>query len=149
LDIEEFRKFIRVLCQSNDIKFIAEEMTDEGLKEYSVQETICQSIALELDIDILPVDIDQELREKIGIDDLGLSKAAIPDGQLEPDEALKKSYNHNLSNPIRECSWLAHIIINNSWPTLLVCRANHVKGVIYRAQNIGVETAIVSEDYKP
>ena len=149
LDIEEFRKFIRILCQSNDIKFIAEEMTDDGLKEYSVQATICQSIALELNIDISHVDVEQELREKLGIDDLGLSKAAIPDGQLQPDEALKELYNHNLSNPIRECSWLAHIIIKNSWPTLLVCGANHIKGVIYRAQNIGVVTVTVSEDYKP
>ena len=147
LDIEKFRKFFRVLCQSNKFEFIAEEMTNDGLKEYSVQETICRSIALELKIDTSHVDVEQELREKLGIDDLGLSKAAIRGRQLIPDGALKELYNHNLSNPIRECSWLAHIIIKNSWPTLLVCGVNHVNGVISRAQNIGVKTERV--DYKP
>ena len=149
LDIEKFRKFIRVLCRANDIKSIAEEMTDYGLKEYSSQNTICQSVALELNIDISHVDIEQELREKLGIDDLSLSKAAIPDGKVMPDATLKELYVSNLSNPIRECSWLARIIIQNSWPTLLVCGSNHVKGIVPRANKIGVETVILSEDYKP
>ena len=148
-DIETFRNFIRSLCMSYDIKFIAEEMTGCGLKKYSQQSTICQSIALALNIDISHVDIEQELREKLGIDDLSLSKAAMAGDRLIPDATIKELYVSNLGNPIRECTWIARIIIENSWPTLLICGSNHVKGIELLANKISVETVIVSEDYKP
>lgn len=42
-DIEGFRDFVLNLCQSENIQFIAEEMTSDGLREHSVKSTIFKS----------------------------------------------------------------------------------------------------------
>lgn len=150
-EIDGFRNFVRDLCQRENIRFIAEEMSCDGLKEKSVQSTIFSPLKSEptLNLDIAYVDVDRTLRAKLGIDDYGLRSAAIPPGQMTPDKKLEELYSLNLDHPIRECSWLAHILSKNSWPTLLICGANHVKSVVNRAQFVGIQAVVAHEDYQP
>jgi len=150
-DIDGFRSFVRDLCQRENIRFIAEEMSSDGLTEHSVQSTIFSPLKSEpaLNLDIAYVDVERTLRAKLGIDGYGFRSAAIRPGQMTPDKKLEELYAANLDRPIRECSWLAHILSKNSWPTLLICGANHVKSVATRARRIGIRAVIAHEDYQP
>lgn len=150
-DIDNFRSFIRDLCQRENIRFIAEEMSSDGLKEHSAQSTIFFSLKSEpaLNLDLAYVDLDRTMRAKLGIDSCGLRKAAVRSGQMTPDKKLEELYSVNLDHVIRECSWLAQILSRNLWPTLLICGANHVKGIVSRALSVAIQTVVVNEDYKP
>lgn len=150
-DIDDFRNYVRDLCQREKIRFIAEEMTSDGLEEHSAKSTIFSPLKLELALkdDIAYVDLDRSLRAKLGIDDYGLRAAAIRPGEMEPDKELEELYSTNLSHSIRECSWLAKILSKNFWPTLLICWANHVKSVVIRAQSVGIQAVVANEDYQP
>lgn len=104
-------------------------MSSDGLKDHSAESTIFWPLQSEpaLRVEIAYIDIDRSLREKLGIGDLGLRHAAIRPDEVEQDNELEQLYDKNLTHAIRECSWLAHILSKNSWPTLLICGANHVK----------------------
>ena len=148
-DIEDSRNFVRDLCRSEKVRFLAEEMTKDGLKEHCVDATIFFPLSSELNIDYDYVDIDRELRGRLGISDVEMRMAAILDGQMEPDKELLELFKKHLTDPIRECSWLAHLITKNTWPTLFICGANHVKSVENRAQEIGIQVAVGCDDYEP
>lgn len=116
-----------------------------------MEATIVTPLKLETDlnVDVANVDIERALREKLGIDDYGLRNAAIRAGEMEPDKELEQLFSTHLTDTIRECSWLAHILSRDSWLALLICGGNHVKSIATRAQSISIQAVIANEDYQP
>lgn len=150
-EIEGFRNFVRNLCQREKIRFIAEEMSNDGLKDHSAESSIFWPLQSEaaLKVEHAYIDINRSLRDKLGIGDLGLRKAAIRPDDMEPDKKLEQLYDMNLTHAIRECSWLAKILSKNSWPTLLICGADHVKSMVSRAKSVEIQVVVANEDYQP
>ena len=96
-------------------------------------------VAKSLSIKHRLVDPDSEQRESLGIIDeevIGLNITG-----KKSDEEISKS--KSAARTARECYWLREIVDLNSWPTLMICGANHVQSFseILHQQNISVKIA--------
>jgi len=122
-------------------------MTNDGLKYYEAESTIFKTLESELGIPVEFVDVDAETRTKLKISNVELQLAAILPGEVKPDKILKTAYEKNLSDPVRESTWLSHIVVKNLWPTLLIVGSNHVESVKRKAEQIGIHTVVLASEY--
>lgn len=148
-DVDAFRKIIRSTCKKRRIKFIAEEMSDEGLNQKSVSQSVCCGLGTELAVDVEYVDPNEVLRSTLGIGDVGIRLAAIPPGHMSPDKQLEKLFRKELIDNVRESLWLAKILQKNVWPVLFVCGTDHVKSIEKRAKRLKIEAIVIHADYQP
>lgn len=147
--IENFRAYIQEICHSHQIKLIAEEMSCDGLSNYGKQTTVSAVVAKELDIQHAYVDLTRDDRIKLNIDDASLAMAAIHLGSEISASDLRQELVRTLSNPVRECCWVARILAADVWPTLFICGATHVGNVGSLLGSIGQDVVIAAYDYLP
>jgi len=147
--IETFRQYVYDICRSKKIDFIAEEMISDSLDNLGRKATVAAGVAKRLDIKHKYIDLTAEERKKLYIDDESLASAAtMVDSRLCPKQ-LRNELTHKLACPVRECYWLAHILNEKSWPTLLICGADHVENMDKLIDSIGLHVIISESDYKP
>jgi hypothetical protein len=123
--IEDFKSFIRRICKEEKIKYIVEEMSNEGLSFHGVERTIPLQIANELSIPHHTTDLTTELLKDLGISDGHIMTYSMnqPTNELKND--MRELLTNKLLHPIRERYWLADILRLNTWPTLFICGDDH------------------------
>lgn len=142
-DFEAFRKFVRNATREHGLRLIAEEMSPDGLANYGVRETLCKSLEPELAIPVEFVDLDDTTRDRLKISQRQLQSTTMLASDLEYARTRNGLYEKHLSDPIRECAWLAHLIFRNIWPTLLIVGLDHVDGVALRARDLGLGVEVL------
>lgn len=145
---EIFKAELRAFCQTYNIRRLAEEMTIDGRRNYQVNITNVETLANELQITHQEVDLNVADRELIKLGDSamlnGLSVTKFKDGGGKFRAAFGQ-----VSNDIRERVWASRILSSNPWPVLFVLGADHVKSFRRIAHRLGIESAIIYEDYAP
>ena len=147
--VNNYRSYIREICSTEGINIIVEEMSREGLTHYEAESTIASSVAEELQIEHLCVDLESQEREKLKVSDGDLAIIAINLSRTGSAGAIRDDLTHRLSSPIRERYWIASILSKNVWPVLFICGSDHVVSV---ASIIGgiIERVVIHEyDYDP
>jgi hypothetical protein len=128
---EVFKKFLTSLCSKHKIRLIAEEMTLQGIKDRGAATTIAFDLAQGIPNIIHKfIEMDDECRAKTHLDRSSLGKIAPifnqnPHRKTDITDKLEKL----ILFPARECCWLATILYENRWPTLLICGEAHLSGI--------------------
>lgn len=148
--ITAFRDFLISICRSEQIQLIAEEASTDGLKKYSVAQTVGALAAAELHLPHKMVDLLSEERFALGICDAQLSKMAF-DFQKEEEFDLGplRSRLNDLSNQVREGTWIARSLLESVSPVLLIVGADHIQAVEELIGSVDQEVVIVDSDYDP
>lgn len=147
--IETFRTYVLDICRSENIRQIAEEMTEDGLKDKIVTETIFASVADELDIPNPYIDIDHRRRSELHIDDYSLGMFAAAETGGFAEQKVIDLFTNELLHPVRERVWYANLLKLGVWPSLFICGADHVPAIYELCINLGQDVEIAANDYKP
>lgn len=138
----------RILTEHN-IRWIAEEMSVDGLEKNAQQEpcqTVCQRIAGDDMVEF--VDLDMQERAK-----LSLSTLQIHDMSKHPSDIVErrriKHVLDDLCGDVRERVWVARVLKRNEWPVLFVCGASHAVSVDRLFRSVGVQSKIIHRDFDP
>ena len=153
--VEIFRSYLKEICHSREIRFVAEEMSNDVLlEEYKKKTTVVAEVASALSISHEYIDLAISKRVQLYIADGCLINAArnlVADRNKDAGR-LRDKLHRRLSDPVRECSWVARILAVSCWPTLFVCGADHTQNIHNLINNIGQEflaVSIVEADYDP
>jgi hypothetical protein len=55
----------------------------------------------------------------------------------------------DLADAIRERIWVARLLTRDHWPTLFICRSDHVQSVRRIFRTLGLDARVVHRDYEP
>lgn len=147
-----FAEEVRNICKSKDIKRIAEEMTADGRKKYSVNETIAQGIARESNMYHHEVDLTECERMILSITDCTVPNARPAFPSQDGGQLLGQKFSA-MSYEVRERVWAARIMSFQSskiiWPVLFILGANHVIAFQKIWRCLGGNIKVIHEDYQP
>ena len=125
-----FKSVIVNACDKYEPKLIAEEMNLDGLDNNLATITVASEMChFSTSIEYRCIDMPLVERAKLKIDIGSLeSFAKEREGFHEYTDTQKAidKLRAAITDPIRECCWLAKIIHINLWPTLLICGDDHV-----------------------
>ena len=149
-NIALLEKEIRRILSEYDIERIAEEMSDDGLRERAGDKasgTVCQRIAGD---DVLVhhfVDLDEKERACLSLshDDIDAFMFKHPTRELT---RVRKALS-DLCGEVRERVWVARVLSRDEWPVLLVCGADHAVSVSALFKRIWVQATVICEDFDP
>jgi len=148
--VSAFREFICDICNSERIQLIAEEATEEGLKKYSVDQTVCAKVAAEMGVNHEMVDLLSTERFALGISDsqlIGMALTFQSDDEYNLS-SLRSSFNR-LSNQVREGVWVARTLLTSKSPVLLIVGADHIAALEELIKSIQQEAVIAHRDFDP
>lgn len=146
------------------VSLIAEEMSDEVLRNYEETQTICDEVAVEkLNNTSCFVDPNNDERRQLGIENVDHVKPEIfhelimqyPPGARREDicrEAAKRTATDprvRVSHEKRELEWIRRLKVQNQFPVLLVCGADHVHSFSDLAKRIGLTVTVLHADWHP
>jgi hypothetical protein len=141
-----FGTFVENICSQYRIAAIGEEMSEDALAENGVTQSVCQQIALSRGLVHRYCDPDNTQRAALHVlqDNDIRANGFIHGWTPEKIEAeIRSSY------AVRERHWLNQLTEMDTWPTLLVCGANHVGYFCDLAEKQGFEVRVVADDWEP
>ena len=148
--VNAYRDYLVDLCRSEGIKLIAEEASLDVLQKFSVHETVGGIVAREAALTYRMVDLSSDERVSVGISDGQLSCATFSlknkaQFNLRP---LRDRLN-KLSDQVREGTWVARMLLESTWPALLIVGADHVRRVEKLIRSLRQNVVIAHSDYEP
>ena len=144
-----FEKEIARVLSEHGIERIAEEMSPDGLKRFSVCQTVCQRIAKGRG-DIATHHVDLGKTERIGLSLSDGDMAAIAFGDVDCGETDRfVAAFRDLAGSVRERVWVARILSRNEWPVLFVCGSDHTDSVRRLFTCLGVKSTVIHHDFDP
>ena len=138
---------LRRLCETYKIQRIAEEMTADGLTQHKVTETIGERVAKDIGIPHQPVDLSQEERIGVSIDD-SVVIATVRRRGIFDSGPFREAFD-DLADGIRERVWVARVLSREEWPILFICGSDHAVSVRRLCRSLGMNAKIVHRDYEP
>jgi len=143
-DHRKFRELIEFTISDKNILLISEESNLEALKEKGVQESALQLISKKTGLSHLFTEANRNYRNANGMkQENDIRALAFLDG-LKEEEIVERIQN---SYRARERYWLNLIQIENTWPVLHICGANHSLPFCKLAKNEGVDAFILHKDW--
>ena len=143
------REIQRVLSEYG-IRRIAEEMSDDGLRERAGDKasgTVCQRIAGD-DVPVHHfVDLDEKERACLSLSHDDIYAFMSKHSTREPTR-VRKALNE-LCDEVRERVWVARVLSRDEWPVLFVCGADHAVSVSALFKRIWVQATVICEDFDP
>ena len=122
--IQNFRQCLKQIIEDYKIKCIVEEMSDEGLKNHEVENTVAYELSKDLiDIKHKYTDLSSEHIADLCID---IDQFMLREATNYMKENKRELLHRHLLNPIRQRFWLANMLYLNTWPTLFICGSEHV-----------------------
>jgi hypothetical protein len=140
---DKFKSIIEELCKNYKINLLAEEMSDQGLANHGVEETVSSEVARNINIKHEYIDLTIEQRRELYIADENFVPVSISLPSSASIENTRPLLVKNLSSPIRERYWLAKILSLDTWPTLFVCGADHADNMVALINSI-IQGPIIS-----
>lgn len=129
------------------INRVAEEMSTDGLRTYKVSETIAERVARELGIPYQAVDLTNDERSALSLDDSTLFQV-MSSFKIQDGGPLRQGFD-DLTDGIRERIWIARILSKEHWPVFFLCGSNHSVSVRRLWRCMGFASKLVHVDYEP
>lgn len=127
------------------VKFIAEEMAEEMLKDFGVSETIAKRVATRKRLGHAYIDLAPEQRHSLRTDRLSLYEIRSDSKLNEPQFAALE----RIASELRECAWVVRVLAENVWPTLFICGATHATRMADLFDRVGKLAVLEEFDYAP
>jgi hypothetical protein len=140
-----FQRLVEATAKKHRVKFIAEEMAEGMLGDYGVTETIAKRVASRKGLGHAYIDLTAEQRQSLNTDPLSLHKIRSDAKLTEPQFAALG----RLVGELRECTWVARILAENVWPTLLICGATHATRMADLFDRVGKLALLEEHDFAP
>lgn len=145
--VASFESELRSVLDKYKINRIAEEMSADGLREQKVSETIAERVAGELKIPYQAVDLTNEERSALSLDDSTLFQV-MSSFKIEDGGPLRQGFD-DLADGIRERIWIARILSKEYWPVFFICGSNHSVSIRRLWRSMGFASKLVHLDYEP
>jgi hypothetical protein len=145
--IQVFDAEPRKLCSTLKIQRIAEEMTEDGLAHYKVNETIGQRVANDIKVSYQTVDLSIKDRSGLSLGDseviATVRRWAVFDGG-----PFREAFD-DLVDGIRERVWIARLLSGKDWPILFICGSDHAVSVRRLCRRLDMETQLFTGTINP
>jgi hypothetical protein len=161
---ESFKALVQDASTEHRVRLIAEEWSDEGLRIDGVAQTICDEVSAEkLNSKSCYVDPNNDERRELGIEDVGHIERQIlhsaimqaPRGARREDIS-KQTARRTAADPRvrashekRETEWIRRLKMQDVFPVLLVCGADHVHSFTDLAKRNGLTVTLLHADWQP
>ena len=146
---------IRRVLSEYGIRRIAEEMSDDGLRERAGDKatgTVCQRIAG----NGLPahfVDLDAKERACLSLSPRDIDAFMFKHSTNNSERVRVREALSALCDEVRERVWVARVLSGDEWPVLFVCGADHAVSVsaLFNCigKRIGVQATVICRDFDP
>ena len=139
----------RVLCNYG-IRRIAEEMSDDALREITgdqTHKTVCQRV-FGNDLPVRFVDLGVKERACLSLSNNDIAAFMFKHSGNSEMIRAREAFN-NLSDEVRERVWVARILSDDEWPVLLVCGAEHTDSLSVLFKRIGIQPTVICRDFEP
>jgi len=144
--IDEFKLYLRSLCQLNGIKAIGEEMSLTSLADFDRDESVPFKFAKEFnDLKHKYCDPDRSEQEMLGIKPAEYFNLKAHFENWPKDKKEKLEWQEDLK---REPYWLCNILELNEWPILFICGSKHVDSFRKLLSASLISVHIVNENWK-
>ena len=143
---ETFVDYLAGLVKSFNASSLAEEMSDEGLAERGISETVAGNLARQLGIPYDLSDPDTQTREALGIfqrNDIEAAGFLANRTRAQIEAEVARTYQ------IRERFWAQRLQALNAFPLVFVCGAAHVDSFRDVLTSLGFEVRIASRNWPP
>ena len=142
---------IRRILSEYGIRRIAEEMSDDGLRERAGDQasgTVCQRIAGN-DVPVHDVDLGVKERARLSLSNGDIDAFMFKHSKNNSERIRVREALGNLCGEVRERVWVARVLSRDEWPVLLVCGADHTVSVSALFERIGVQATVICRDFDP
>lgn len=146
--IAAFETKLRSICDSYNIICIAEEMSQEGLSEHTVTETVAEKLAKSQGIRHHYVDLTSQERAELSFDEAAMVKTVTSIGFKDAGGNFRCAFDKT-RDEVRERCWTARILAKQQWPTLLICGSDHSENMHALWSRFGLNAVIVHKGYEP
>lgn len=149
-DISSFEEEVRRVLTQHRIRRIAEEMSDDGLRERAgdnASGTVCQRIAGDIPVDF--VDLGAKERASLSFSDSGMVQFLMEHVETNSERQTVRDKFCDLCGEVRERVWVARVVSGDGWPVLFVCGAEHAVPVRRLFKRVGVHATIICADFDP
>lgn len=144
--VEEFYQFLISLCNDLNIKMVAEEINDEGIRAYNGSTTIGRQVAKELKLEYLACDPSTQQRIDAEINGSGeVSISAKMKGLDEKEESRLLA----VEEIKREKFWLLKLQQSGVIPILFICGAKHIQRFMILLAKHNYNVSVLIEDWEP
>ena len=141
----------RVLSQYG-IRRIAEEMSEDGLREWVGDNasggTVCRRIAPD-GVPVDYVDLGAEERACLSLSDGNVVGFAVRHFAGTREQVDVRDSFSLLCGEVRERVWVGRVLSGDEWPVLFVCGADHAVSISRLFARVGVESTIICRDFDP
>lgn len=141
--LEAFTNYIDTTREKYQVKFIAEEMSNDMLPSFGVTATLAKTLADNIELEHRYIDLSIKERNDLGIDHFALYQI----GQSAKFSKEQLASLEKTIDELRECVWLVRVLDTNIWPVLIICGANHAPRLQYLFHTMGIPTVIEVNDY--
>ena len=142
---------IRRILSEYGIRRIAEEMSDDGLRQRAGDQasgTVCQRIAGN-DVPVHDVDLGVKERARLSLSNGDIDAFMFKHSKNNSERIRVREALGNLCGEVRERVWVARVLSRDEWPVLLVCGADHTVSVSALFERIGVQATVICRDFDP
>ena len=161
---DAFAALVRHAATQHQVCLIAEETSHEANMQEGVESTICDEVSqLLFGTNACYVDPHNAERAVLGIEDVSSIRMAMlaeairkaPRGaspveiMAEADRLAVADPRVRMSDEKREREWIRRLRVQDKFPALLVCGANHVLPFRAQAAADGLTVEIAVEDWQP
>ena len=143
-----FEQELITVCKTHNIAQIAEEISADAKPDFGVDFTIGEKVAKSLAIRHAELDLTRAERKSLSIEDLRCP-AQMAFNRVVQDTQRLHSAAENLRSEVRERIWIARLICQRAWPTLLILGADHVETFQAKWCTFGVSAKVIHADYAP
>lgn len=144
--IDEFKLYLKSVCQLNGIKSIGEEMSLTALEENDRKESIPKTFAQEYgNLPHRYCDPDRSEQERLGIKPSDYFNVQAHLEKWPEEKKAKLEWEEDLK---REPSWLCNILELNVWPLLFICGSKHVESFSQLLSASSFIVYIVNKNWK-
>ena len=141
---------IRRILSEYGIRRIAEEMSDDGLRERAGDKatgTVCQRIAGN-GVPVHFVDLGEKERACLSLSPRDIDVFMFKHSNNNSEMMRVREALSALCDEVRERVWVARVLSGDEWPVLLVCGADHAVSVSalfkYTGKRIGVQATVLT-----
>ena len=150
--IDRLEQEIRRVLSEYGIKRVAEEMSEDGLREIlgekATQETVCQRVSPD-HIPVGLVDLGKRERTCLSLSDDDIARFVVERVVDNSEWKRIRELLIDFCGSVRESVWVARVLSGGEWPVLFVCGADHVDSVTRLFEGKGVQVTIICPDFDP
>ncbi len=143
---DAFASFLRQQCQALGIQTLAEEMCSDSRCKWSIQRTVPELVAHELNISHADCGLNEDERNSLGILNEGDVRMS---GWMQDRSADSIEQGIRVEYDKREREWICRLPASPGSQLLFVCGYAHSVSFADKAQKAGWDASVIVEEWTP